>query len=153
MKYLTKFTVHETSSICPTSEEFISPFLPNFESTINDENSDVFDGEKENDSENEIENQDEPENPAVPVVTTPKQLKKSKTRERTKGKKSFREELIDLQKEQLKAHENQNQTTEKIFEEMFETQLKYDEKEREKERKFLLELGKIFASPQNNTEK
>lgn len=80
---------------------------------------------------------------------TPKQLKKSRTNtNKGKGKskgKPFREELLELQREQIKVFESQSQKTEDFFKDMLKQQLEHEQKEKEMDRKLLLELGKIFS--------
>ena len=68
-----------------------------------------------------------------------------------KGKKrqkcnSFQDKIIALQREQLAAQAQQVQHIRECFRQVLNTQNQMEEKEREKDRKFLLELGKLFAN-------
>ena len=79
---------------------------------------------------------------------TPKQLKKSRSTDKGKGKakgKPFREELLELQRQQIKVFEDQSEKTENFFKDMMQQQLNHEKKEKEMERKLLLELGKLFT--------
>ena len=64
----------------------------------------------------------------------------------TRKKPAFREEVVNLQREQLNIFREQNAQGEKFMREMFERQLEHDKQEREKERNLVLELGKMFSS-------
>ena len=76
------------------------------------------------------------------VIGTPKQLKKSKKPKQKK--KCLREELVELQKEQLAAFREQTANSEAVMQKMFEKQLEHEERERNKDREFLLQLGQIL---------
>lgn len=59
---------------------------------------------------------------------------------------NFKEELINLQKAQLTAQEEQEKRTNTLITSMLEAQQKMEVEEREKDRKFFLEIGKLFCN-------
>ena len=62
-----------------------------------------------------------------------------------KPKMSFYEELLLLQKEQMKIQNDQDERHEKLMREMINDQKSIEREEREKDREFFLALGKMFS--------
>ena len=61
------------------------------------------------------------------------------------AKTSFYEELLLLQKEQMKIQHDQDERHEKLMREMVNEQRNMEREEREKDREFFLALGKMFS--------
>ena len=59
---------------------------------------------------------------------------------------SFQEELLSLQKAQMKEQEKQERRTNSLIASMLEPQQKIEVEEREKDRTFFMEIGKLFCS-------
>ena len=75
---------------------------------------------------------------------------KSKLKSNVKSKEkvsceSFQEQIIELQKMQLKAFEESEKRQQQFFEQMVEAQCKYDAAEKEKDRQFFMELAKVLS--------
>ena len=68
-------------------------------------------------------------------------LKKGKT-----SNFSFQEELLSLQRDQIKAQEEQEKRTNSLIASMLESQQKIKVEEKEKDRQFFMEIGKLFCS-------
>ena len=88
-----------------------------------------------------------PENTGINVGKLFKRGAKEKSKEnkrKSDEKKTFQEELIALQKVQLKNQEEQEKCTNTLIESMIKAQRKMESEEQEKDRKFFMELGKLL---------
>ena len=77
-----------------------------------------------------------------------KEQREAKKPQKTKEKeasKSFYEQVLNLQKEQLAALKESEQRQHDLLLSILEKQSQSDEKERQKDREFFLELGKLFS--------
>ena len=61
------------------------------------------------------------------------------------AKMSFYEELLLLQRQQIKIQHDQDERHEKLMREMINEQRNMEREEREKDREFFLALGKMFS--------
>ena len=75
-----------------------------------------------------------------------KQTKDSKKTKKTKeSSKSFYEQIVDLEKQQLAAFKESEQRQQNLILTIIEKQNETEEKERQKDREFFLQLGQLFS--------
>ena len=60
-------------------------------------------------------------------------------------RQSFQEQMIKLQKMQLKAFEESEKRQQQFFEQMIDVQSKENAAEKEKDRQFFMELAKVLS--------
>ena len=70
--------------------------------------------------------------------------KKKKKKKQPTPKKSFQEQMLEIQMSQVNALKEAEERQQAFFQKMLEEQRKLEEGEREKERNFFLELAKLF---------
>ena len=76
---------------------------------------------------------------------------KSKKIKRKKGaKKTFHDELLEIQKQQLKLLEESEKRFQAFQSEMLEKQLQREAVEKQKDREFFLQFGKMLGQGNNN---
>ena len=59
---------------------------------------------------------------------------------------SFQEELLSLQRVQIKAQEEQEKRTNSLIASILDSQRKIEVEEREKDQKIFMEIGKLFCN-------
>ena len=75
-----------------------------------------------------------------------KKTKKSNVKSKEKvPRQSFQEQMIKLQKMQLKAFKESEKRQQQFFEQMIEVQSKDNAAEKEKDRQFFMELAKVLS--------
>ena len=82
------------------------------------------------------------------MVAAAKKSKKPKTKGKEKSqnaKLTFQQELLGLQKEQMKNQKQQEDRHEKFLRDMMEEQRRIEREERDKDRDFFLKLGQMFS--------
>ena len=67
--------------------------------------------------------------------------------------KTFQEQLIEMQQEQIKVFERSEENFQKFQLSMYEKQLEAEAKDKEKEREFFLKFGQMFAGNKDNSNK
>ena len=103
----------------------------------------------ESNSEQQVTTDDEE---YMEVLQASKNEKKKavKTADKEKrGKISVQEELLEIQRAQLKAFQDAEQLNQEFFKNLVEQQRKDDATEREKDREFFMNIAKLFSNNNN----
>ena len=104
----------------------------------------------ESNNEQQVTTDDEVRVHGSPANLEKREKKAVKTANKEKrGKISVQEELLEIQRVQLKAFQDAEQLNQEFYQNLVEQQRKDDAKEREKDREFFMNIAKLFSNNKN----